>query len=208
MRYIIIVAILFLAVTAAQPFMSVKCFAAGNQIKVVIHENRAYYSNIFVVADAGAKLYKYTVTLNRSGYAVVFIPVEGCGTYRIYVRDTMGTLRGISLSQFMNEYYDLNPSSGFAKAIKADDDILVVKTVKVLAEVMPTVTPSVPMSTTPTPAATLTPTPTATSTPIPTPTPTSTSIPTSTPKKTPGFEAVLAVACMLAYFLRNFRKKP
>jgi len=208
--------------------MAVTCpseVVVGQPINVTIHENRVncnQYDNIYVVMDLGTKLRKYMgIALNESGYAVVSIPTGDItpGTYKIYVRDTMGTFvpppnnPNFGITQFITDYYNLSPTSGYAKAFKADDDVLVVKTVKILASpenVTPTPTPTATATPTPTPTPTpkptATPTPKPTATPTPTPTATPTPTPTPTPKKkTPGFEAVFAIAGLIAvaYLLRR-----
>jgi len=201
--------------------MTVTCpseVVKGEPIKLVIHENRVncdQYDHIYVVMDLGTKLRKYLgIALNESGYAVVDIPTGDItpGTYKIYIRDTMGTVNG-TVTAFIDNYYNLKPTSGYALRWKADDDVLVIKTVKILAsseEITPTPTPTATATPTPTPTPTpkptATPTPKPTATPTPTPTTTATPTPTPTPKKkTPGFEAVFAIAGLIAvaYLLRR-----
>ena len=91
--------------------------------------------------------------------------------------------------------------------VKADDldghtDIT---TVEILAAVpSPTPSPSPTVLPSPTPTPTPTPTPSPTASPTPTPTPS----PTPTPTPTPGFEAIFAVAGLLAvtYFVLRRKK--
>ncbi len=193
----------------------------GQDIVVVIKENRVgveRYDHIYVVLDLGVKLKKYEgVALNSSGVAVVKIPTSDIwpGTYKLYVRDTMGTEKGS-----IDQYYNIPPTDAYAKKFYADDDILVVKEVTIVKNVtaVPTVTPTptpTPKPTpTPTPKPKVTPKPKPTPTPTPTPTPKKVTTPTPTPakptptptkKKTPGFEAFFAIIGLLAvaYLLRR-----
>lgn len=137
------------------------------------------------------------------------------GTYRIFVRDTMGT--GAEDRGTLRNYYSLDPADPLAKYLNLSDDILLGPyDVKVVEELTPTPTPTPEETPTPTPTPTATPTPTPTKTPTPTPTPVETptkeETPTPAPTKTteekkqgPGFEAVFAVAGLLAvaYLLRR-----
>lgn len=174
----------------------------GDQIKVTVQTNRegvAGYSNIWVTMVGANYKAVQQVTLDSTGKGSVTFETLGLadGTYKLYIRDTMGTGAGLTLAE---ELYDLDPADSAARQYKADDDVLVVRTIQVLKE-RPTPTPTTPPPTTPpetTPPETTTPTPT---TPMPT-TPT----PTTTPAGgIPGFEAIFAIAGLLAvaYLLRR-----
>jgi len=178
----------------------------GDQIKVTVQTNRegvAGYSDIWVTMVGANYKAVQQVTLDSTGKGSVTFETLGLadGTYKLYIRDTMGTedinYTGLYVAENL---YDLDPADSAARQYKADDDILVVRTIQVLKE-RPTPTPTTPPPTTPpetTPPETTTPTPT---TPMPT-TPT----PTTTPAGgIPGFEAIFAIAGLLAvaYLLRR-----
>ena len=157
----------------------------GEPIVVKIDTNRGEkgYDYIYVVLDLGVKKMKYTrIALDENGDAEVEIPTAGIspGTYKLYVRDAMRTVP----DEDIEDWYDIAPTDSYAKHYKAQDDILWVGEVKIL-ETAPVTT-------------TVTPTPT-------TPTPTPTTPPPTTTTPTPGFEAVFAIAGLLAiaYLLRR-----
>ncbi|ADB58878.1 PGF-CTERM sorting domain-containing protein [Archaeoglobus profundus] len=181
----------------------------GDPIVVKIETNRKstkIYDYIYVVLDLGVKKMKYSrVALDNEGKAEVEIPTAGIdpGTYKLYVRDAMHTLD--PKGRDIEDWYDISPTDAYAKDYYADDDVLWVGEVKIL-ETAPVTTTVTPTPTTPTPTPT-TPTPTPT-TPTPTPTtttPTPTTPPPTTTTPTPGFEAVFAIAGLLAiaYLLRR-----
>uniref|UniRef100_A0A7C3UII4 M6 family metalloprotease domain-containing protein n=2 Tax=Geoglobus ahangari TaxID=113653 RepID=A0A7C3UII4_9EURY len=176
----------------------------GDPLVVKIETNRKstkIYDYIYVVLDLGVKKMKYPrVALDASGSAEVEIPTVGIypGTYKLYVRDAMRTVK-----DDVERWYDINPAGDYAKEYDAQDDVLAgpfeVKIVEA-AVVTPT-----PVETTPTPVET---TPVETTPVVTTPVETTpvetTPTPTPTPRG-PGFEAIFAVAGLLAvaYLLRR-----
>ncbi len=181
----------------------------GDMLVVTVHENRVgekAYDNVYVILDLGTKIRKYAVTLNENGTATVEIPTADIdpGTYKLYIRDTMGT----ELHGTIDDYYDIPPTDAYAKYYKADDDALWVGTVKIVEAAA--VTTTVPPTTTVTATVTTTTVPTTTTTVAPTTTVAKTTTVVTTPpptttKKTPGFEAIFAIAGLLAiaYLLRR-----
>jgi PGF-CTERM protein len=179
----------------------------GDQIKVTVQTSRegvAGYDHIYVTMVGANYKAVQKVTLDSTGKGSVTFETLGLadGTYRFYIRDTMGTEDANYTGLYVAEnLYDLDPADSTAKIAYADDDILVIRTIQILKE-RPTPTPTTPPPTTPpvtTPPAT-TPTPTPT-TPKPT-----TPAPTTTPAGgIPGFEAIFAIAGLLAvaYLLRR-----
>ncbi len=174
----------------------------GDTIKVSVKSSRegvAGYDHIYITMVGANYKAVQKVTLDSTGNGVATFETLGIadGTYKLYIRDTMGTGDGLTLAE---ELYDLDPADSLARALDAHDDVLVVRTIQILKE-RPTPTPTTPPTTPPvtTPPVT-TPTPTPT-TPKPT-TPT----PTTTPAGgIPGFEAIFAIAGLLAvaYLLRR-----
>ena len=166
--------------------------AKGDDIVVKIDTNRAgNYDYIYVILDLGVDSRKYSrIAVDENGDAEVSIPTAGIdeGTYKLYVRDIMATEK--NAPNGIDDYYDISPADSYAKYYKANDDILVIKEVTITTAPVATPTPTE----TPTPTPTETPTPTPTETPTPTPTP-----------KQPGFEAIFAIAGLLAvaYLLRR-----
>ncbi|MEM0202383.1 MAG: PGF-CTERM sorting domain-containing protein [Archaeoglobaceae archaeon] len=174
----------------------------GDTMKVTLTTNReqAGYDNIWVTLVGPNYKAVQQAVLDSTGKGVVSFETLGLapGTYKLYVRDTAGTIDQIAVTKLVEDLYSLDPADTSAVLYKADDDILVIRTVELLKEKptpTPTPTPTTPAPTTPAPT---TPTPTPT-TPPPTPTP------TPTPKPTPGFEAIFAIAGLLAiaYLLRR-----
>ena len=185
----------------------------GQDIPIKITTNRGEkgYDYIYVVLDLGVDKIKYNrIAVDENGVAEVSIPTTGIeeGTYKIYIRDAMRTID--NERRDIEKWYDISPTDAYAKDYNAQDDILVIKEVTITKAVAPTPTPA-PTKTpapTPTPVETPkpTPTPAPTKTPAPTPTPVETPKPTPTPeKKTPGFEAIFAIAGLVAvaYLLRR-----
>ena len=197
----------------------------GDTLRVIVKTNReSGYDHIWVVLKAAMKKYVQRCTTNETGVALAEFETAGLslGTYKLYVRDTLGTWtdsngRFADEKNYVEYVYDISPASAAAKDLRADDDVSTSidtpLTVDIVEEITATPTPvettPTPVETTPTPVET-TPTPVET-TPSPaptTPTPTPTTpapTPTETPKPTPGFEAVLAIAGLLAiaYLLRR-----
>lgn len=179
----------------------------GDQLTVVVSTNRGEgYDGIYVVLKAPMKTYTQRLYTDENGMATATFETFGLdiGEYKIYVRDTMGTINGE-----LKDFYDIDPTDAYARQYYAQDDVLVVKAVSIVEELAPTPTPTPEATPTPTPEPTPTPTPEKTPTPEPTPTATPEETPTPTPtreeKPTPGFEAVFAVAGLLAvaYLLRR-----
>jgi len=185
----------------------------GEKLVVKIDTNRRstkIYDYIYVVLDLGVKKMKYTrIALDSNGSAEVEIPTAGIdpGTYKLYVRDAMVTLD--EKGRDIEEWYDIQPTDAYAKDFNADDDVLWIGEVKVVAPGVVTPTPTTPTPTTPVVTPT---TPTPTTPPPTTPTPTTpvttppaTTPPPTTTTPTPGFEAIFAVAGLLAiaYLLRR-----
>ncbi|WP_457550845.1 PGF-CTERM sorting domain-containing protein [Archaeoglobus sp.] len=186
----------------------------GEPLVVKIHENRKgsiTYDYIYVILDLGTKLRKYQrVALDADGNAVVKIPTADIdpGTYKLYVRDTMGTEKP---GTTIDDYYDIPPTDSYAKNFSADDDALWVSTVKIVEASAVTTTTPVPTTTAVT-TTTVAPTTTVVTTTTVAPTTTIaktttvvTSPPPTTTKKSPGFEAIFAIAGLLAiaYLLRR-----
>ena len=181
----------------------------GEPIVVKIDTNRGEkgYDYLYVVLDLGVKKMKYTrIALDENGDAVVEIPTAGIspGTYKLYVRDAMRTIKE---GADIEKWYDINPTDSYAKEYNAQDDILWVGEVKIVEAAVTTPT----TVTTNVTATVTTPTVTATTTPVTnvttTVTTTTTAVTTTTtPKKpTPGFEAIFAIAGLIAvaYLLRR-----
>ncbi|NHW24038.1 MAG: PGF-CTERM sorting domain-containing protein [Archaeoglobales archaeon] len=180
----------------------------GDQIKITVQSSREGvpgYDNIYVTMVGANYKAVQKVTLDSTGKGSVTFETLGLadGTYKFYVRDTMGTDapdKGYPAFTIAEDLYDLDPAEPTAKVAKADDDILVIKTIQLLKErptPTPTPTPTTPPPTTPVPT-----TPAAT-----TPAPTTTVVPktTAAPGPIPGFEAIFAIAGLLAvaYLLRR-----
>ncbi|MEM2086807.1 MAG: PGF-CTERM sorting domain-containing protein, partial [Archaeoglobaceae archaeon] len=180
----------------------------GDQIKVTVQSNRegvAGYDHIFVTMVGANYKAVQRVTLDSTGKGSVTFETLGIadGTYKIYVRDTMNTSTADYPELYVaEELYDLDPADATARVAKAHDDILVIRTIQILKE-KPTPTPTTPPPTTPpvtTPAVTPT-TPPPTTPPVTTPPPTT----TPAPGPIPGFEAIFAIAGLvaIAYLLRR-----
>jgi len=177
----------------------------GNNLVVSIDTNRGEkgYDYIYVVLDLGADKIKINrVALDENGDATVDIPTAGItpGTYKLYVRDTMRTeKKGAKI----DDYYDISPTDAYAKNFSAEDDLLWTGEVKIVEAIVTTPTPTTPTPTTPPPTTPPPTTPTPTTPPPTTPTPTTP--PPTTPTPSPGFEAVFAIAGLIAiaYLLRR-----
>ncbi|WP_456371285.1 PGF-CTERM sorting domain-containing protein, partial [Geoglobus sp.] len=187
----------------------------GDELVVTIDTNRAAnYDGIWVFLVAPMTVYKQQVYTDANGTAKAYFQTFGLdtGEYKVFVRDTMGTMTASEKSE-LGVKYDIDPASDSLKGTGFADDILLGPyTVKIVEEIPATPTPTPEETPTPTPTATPTPTPTKTPTPTPTPVETKEETPTPAPTKTteekkegPGFEAVFAVAGLLAvaYLLRR-----
>jgi PGF-CTERM protein len=183
----------------------------GDKLEITVKTNReAAYDGIYVVIGRALSPVWQKVTTDENGTAIAEFETLGLGlgTYTIYIRDTMRT---IASGQTIDDFYDWDPTT--EKEAWSKDDILVLKSVSVVQEVTVTPTPEetpTPVETTPE----VTPTPVET-TPEVTPTPVETTpevvettpaVEETTPEKpTPGFEAIFAIAGLLAvaYLLRR-----
>ncbi|MDI3498238.1 PGF-CTERM sorting domain-containing protein [Archaeoglobus sp.] len=178
----------------------------GDKIVVNITTDRleSGYDHIYVTVVGTNYKVTQTATLNSEGKATVTFETYGmsAGTYKVYVRDTMATCSEDDDYTWVKNHYYLDPASDVAPAYKADDDILVIKTIELL-ETAPTTTTVV---TTTTPVQTTT---TVTTTTTAVATTTTQAVTTTTQAQqgggVPGFEAVFAIAGLLAvaYLLRR-----
>ncbi|MEM1671911.1 MAG: PGF-CTERM sorting domain-containing protein [Archaeoglobaceae archaeon] len=176
----------------------------GDQIKVTIETSRegvAGYDHIWVTMVGANYKAIQKVTLDSSGKGSVTFETLGIadGTYKFFVRDTMGTIAQVTENYLAEELYDLDPADTAARTYRAHDDLLVIKTVQILKE-KPAVTtppPTTPPVTTPEVTPTTPPPTPVETTPPPTPTP--------APGPIPGFEAIFAIAGLIAvaYLLRK-----
>ncbi|WP_202320781.1 PGF-CTERM sorting domain-containing protein [Archaeoglobus neptunius] len=181
----------------------------GDQIKVTVSTNRegkSGYDHIWVTMVGTNYKSVQKVTLNSKGVGTVTFETVGlaAGTYKFYVRDTAGTWDKDHDELYVPEnLYNLDPAEAIAKIYNAQDDLLVVKTIQLL-ETAPTTTTAVPTTTTAVPT---------TTTAVPTTTTVATTTTTAAVTTTtaggqggiPGFEAVFAIAGLLAvaYLLRR-----
>ncbi|AGK60237.1 PGF-CTERM archaeal protein-sorting signal [Archaeoglobus sulfaticallidus PM70-1] len=185
----------------------------GDVLELEITTNRvgdSGYDNIYVTMVGPNHKAVQQVSLNDEGKGYVTFETLGlaAGKYTFYVRDTQDTIAGgLTETQLAESYYNLDPTSPSAITYDADDDVLLVMSIDLLAT-KPTPTPTPEETPTPTPTPEKTPTPTPEETPTPTPTKEVTPTPTPTkeePQPGPGFEAIFAVAGLLAvaYLLRR-----
>ncbi|MET1123727.1 MAG: PGF-CTERM sorting domain-containing protein, partial [Archaeoglobaceae archaeon] len=177
----------------------------GDKITVTVSTNRegvSGYDHIWVTMVGTNYKSVQRVTLDSTGKGSVTFETVGLapGTYKFYIRDTSGTVAEKTEVELVEDLYDLDPADPVARVYNAHDDLVVVRTIELL-ETAPTTT------TTPTPTPTQTTTTVAT-----TPTTTTTEVTTTTPTTTttpgggiPGFEAIFAIAGLLAvaYLLRR-----
>ncbi|WP_086975793.1 PGF-CTERM sorting domain-containing protein [Archaeoglobus fulgidus] len=177
----------------------------GDEIVVNITTDRleAGYDKIFVTLVGTNYKVTQVATLNSEGKATVTFETYGmsAGTYKVYVRDTMDTCSETDQYTWVDEHYMLDPASELAPMYKADDDVLVIKTIELL-ETAPTTTTVVTTTT----AVTTT---TVATTTTAVETTTTEAVTTTTEAQqgggVPGFEAVFAIAGLLAvaYLLRR-----
>ena len=184
----------------------------GQELVVKIQTNRHAkgYDDIHVIFDLGSTRLKYLNNpLDEKGYTEVTISTAGipAGDYNLYVRDRMKTYYTAGSNAWdWDKYYDYDPTEEFyaAKDVYGHDDGLVVKKIKVVEAAVTTTTTTVATTTTTTTTTTAPTTVVTTTTTTPT-----TAVTTTTPKKpgVPGFEAIFAIAGLIAvaYLLR--RKK-
>ncbi|MEM0301944.1 MAG: PGF-CTERM sorting domain-containing protein [Archaeoglobaceae archaeon] len=176
----------------------------GDQIKITVETSREGvpgYDHVWVtMVGPNYKSYQ-RVTLDSTGKGSVTFETLGIadGTYKFYIRDTMNTTAEKTEDYLAKELYYLDPADALARTYKAHDDLLVIKTVQILKEKPAVTTP--PPTTPPVTTPEVTPT-----TPPPTPVET-TPPPTTTPAPgpIPGFEAIFAIAGLIAvaYLLRK-----
>ena len=98
------------------------------EIKITTNRDEDYQSPLYVVMEGANKISVYQVAV-KAGSSVVEIDTSKLwpGDYTIYVRDIMRTTVG---SPF--EYYSVPPDTVYARYYDAQDDVLVVKKVKVV----------------------------------------------------------------------------
>ena len=130
----------------------------GDELVVEIYTNRkeSEYNFVYAILDLKVRVYKYSVSL-ENGFAELRIPTASImpGSYRIYIRDAMKTLD--PKGRDVEEWYDIPPSDAYAREFYAQDDVLVVKEVRVLS-LLPTPTPTPSLaSTVPSPIPTVDP---------------------------------------------------
>jgi len=177
----------------------------GDKITVTVTTNRegvSGYDHIWVTMVGTNYKAVQRITLDSTGKGSVTFETVGlaAGTYKFYVRDTAGTWNEEHDELYVpEELYYLDPADALAKVYNAHDDLLVIKTVEIL-ESAPTTTTTAVATTT----AVTTTTAVATTTAVKT----TTAVATTTPQEgggVPGFEAVFAIAGLLAvaYLLRR-----
>jgi|Deesub1362A_J573_1020465.scaffolds.fasta_scaffold00306_1 PGF-CTERM protein len=189
--------------------------ALGDKLKITVKTNREEnYDGIYVVLGRTVNPVWQKVTTDENGTAIAEFETLGLGlgTFNIYVRDTMKT---VASGYGIDDYYDWDPA--MEKDDWSKDDIYMVKTVSVVQQVEVTPTPEETETPEETPTEVPT-TPEETPTEVPTEVPTEeeTEVPTeeetetpveevTTPEEGPGFEAVFAIAGLLAvaYLLRR-----
>ncbi|MCS7130833.1 MAG: hypothetical protein NZ872_05385 [Archaeoglobaceae archaeon] len=114
---------------------------AGEPILVEISTNRrndtfngdGYRGIILTLVGENYKSVKL-VELDKYGSANVTFETAGLseGDYKLYIRDTCLTLKGMDLRIFGLLHYDLDPKDYLAKNYHANDDLLVVKEIKIM----------------------------------------------------------------------------
>jgi len=179
----------------------------GEDLVIKIQSNRAGgYDNIYVVVKKLVGEDWQTVTLDENGSAEVSFATYGYNVgdvLKVYVRDTMGTETcPVGTTCDITDYYDIMPTDSYARTYAADDDVLLGPyEVKIVEAIVTTPTPTTPPPTTPPPTTPPPTTPTPTTPPPTTPT----TPPPTTTTPSPGFEAVFAIAGLLAiaYLLRR-----
>jgi len=152
------------------------------------------YDHVYVVIKYGMDLTYFKVKM-YNGSCVLNVTPKWLGTYKIYIRDTLGSEKGNII-----EYYDIPPDEPIARQYYANDDVLIVKEVKVVEEIIePTPTPT-PINVTPTITPEQTPTPTP---PPKTPPPPKYPTPPPTPPRRviPSFEVELCLAILILTLL-------
>ncbi|MEM0214870.1 MAG: hypothetical protein QXU31_04475 [Archaeoglobaceae archaeon] len=121
-----------IAVSVAEEIVS------GTPLRVSISTNRvnetsgAYNGIILTLVGENYRIVRL-VELDDWGCANITLETAGLseGDYRLYVRDTSLTLRGLDPKIFGFLYYDLDPKDPVAREYHAQDDVLVVKYLKI-----------------------------------------------------------------------------
>ncbi|MEM2086715.1 MAG: cohesin domain-containing protein [Archaeoglobaceae archaeon] len=119
----------------------------GDKILVSVQTNREGdegYDHIWVTMVGANYKAVQRITLDKSGkgtaiFETIDIPD---GIYRFYVRDTMGTIAGITEFDLAEDLYDLDPANILAKTYKANDDLLLIKTIQIFKSPTPPPTTS------------------------------------------------------------------
>lgn len=132
-----------LTVEVAKPRLSVQVpeeIMAGDPIRIGISTNRVgegyggtYYKGIVLTLVGENYKTVRVVELNEKGEANIMIETAGLseGEYKLYIRDTMLTYRKYEPKSFAYLYYDLDPKDPAAKEFYAQDDILIVKYIRI-----------------------------------------------------------------------------
>ncbi|MFN3383995.1 MAG: hypothetical protein ACK401_03755 [Archaeoglobaceae archaeon] len=112
---------------------------AGDPMRVEVSTNRnddAGYSGIFLVLTGKNYREVKFVELEKDGKAKITFETAGLdeGYYTLYARDTSLTLKKVDLKTFSESYYALDPSNSNAKLFYAHDDVLVMKTLRIVKE--------------------------------------------------------------------------
>jgi hypothetical protein len=111
----------------------------GEPIRIVISTNRfndtydgAYNGIVLTLVGENYKAVK-VVELGENGTANVTMETAGLskGDYKLYIRDTMLTYKGYSIKALAYLYYDLDPKDPKAKEFHAQDDIVIVKDLRI-----------------------------------------------------------------------------
>lgn len=113
---------------------------AGDPIRIWISTNRfgeaydgIYYKGIVLTLVGENYKAVKVVELDEKGEANVTMETAGLseGEYKLYIRDTMLTYRKYEPKSFAYLYYDLDPKDSLAKEFHAQDDILMVKYIRI-----------------------------------------------------------------------------
>lgn len=111
---------------------------SGTPLRVTISTNRvndafgAYNGIVLTLVGENYRAVR-VLELDDSGCANITLETAGLseGDYRLYVRDTSLTIRGLDLRIFGFLYYDLDPKNPIAREYHAQDDVLVVRHLKI-----------------------------------------------------------------------------
>jgi len=131
-----------LTVEVVKPKLSVNIseeVVTGEPIRITISTNRfsdaydgAYNGIVLTLVGENYKAVK-VVELDEGGEANVTMETAGLseGDYKLYIRDTMLTYKGYSPKALAYLYYDLDPKDPKAKEFHAQDDIVIVKDLRI-----------------------------------------------------------------------------